>query len=78
MHEIEDKTGTDEEDIKSIHKSVRGDDPSLKSAETIDDEEEELGSDPGIEPEQQPELEDPLLPRPPKVRRLDSLLDGKH
>ena len=38
VHEIKDKTGTDEEEIESIHELVRGDDPSLGSVETVEDE----------------------------------------
>ena len=84
VHEIEDKTGTDEEDVESIHESVCGDCSSLESVETVDDEVEELFSDLKIEPEQQPEPEEPPLPRPaadqkpPAVRKLDCLMDGEY
>ena len=41
VHGIEGEAGTEEEDDKSIHKLVRGDDPSIESVETVDDDEEE-------------------------------------
>ena len=40
VHKIEDKGGTEEDD-KSLHKSVHGDDPSLGSVEIVDDNKEE-------------------------------------
>ena len=45
VHETEDETGTDEEDIESIHKSVSGDDSYLESVGTVNDIEEEPGFD---------------------------------
>ena len=41
VNKIEDEAGTAEEDNESVHKSVRGADPSTESVETVDDKEEE-------------------------------------
>ena len=61
VHKINEESGTDDEDDGSIHKSVRADDPSLESVETVEDDDDdgsdEPVQDPRIEPDQQPEPE---------------------
>ena len=52
-------------------------DPSLESVDTVDDYKEVPVSDQEIEPDQQPEPEEPQSPdqRPAEVRKLDSHLE---
>ena len=60
MHKNNNESGTDDEDA-----SVRTDDPSLESVKTVDDdgESDEPANDPEIALEQQPDQEEPRLPR---------------
>ena len=75
VHGINDKTGTGDKEAVSIHKSERGDDPSLESVETINEDKEEPISNLDIEPNP----EEPPSPgqRPAAVRKLDSHLNDE-
>ena len=63
VHEINEESGIDDEDDGSTHESVRADDSSLESVETVndndDDGSDEPDQDPRIEPEQQSKPEEP-------------------
>ena len=65
VREIEDDTSTEEEDDESVHKSVRGDDPSLGSVEIVDnydEEDEPRANDNELDHRQPSEPEEPTPP----------------